>query len=104
MQPKYLGDHLGLERVSICEQPLREGIRRERLSRFKRVVLGAEGTAWLRVAPFERNLADVEARGHLVDSRAEAVDRWSLRLATQARKLSAERVRFPPEREATVRS
>jgi hypothetical protein len=71
MQPKYLGDDLGLERISIREQPSREGIRRERLARLQRVVLGADGALLGYVATLERDLADVEVRGHLVDSRAD---------------------------------
>ena len=65
MEPEHLGDDLGLELVAAGEQPPCEGVRWQRLARLKRVLLDTDG-ALLGVAALERDLADVEARRHLL--------------------------------------
>lgn len=51
-------------------------IRRERLLRLQGVFLAAERTLLGHVATLERNLADVDARGHRVDLCADQPDRY----------------------------
>ena len=58
------GDDVGLEWVAAREEPLQERIRRPSLAWLQRVVLGANGALLGHMAPLERDLADIEPRGH----------------------------------------